>query len=134
MKVLLVSANTEKIPDPVYPIGAAYVADAARRAGHEVADVDLCFAGDVEATLRSVIAAEQPDAIGVSLRNLDSSAFPQNTSYIDDYGRWMAVLRAPSDAPIVLGGAGFTVMPTTVLAHLGADVGVVGEGERLFPW
>lgn len=134
MKVLLVSANTEKLPDPVYPIGAAYVADAARRAGHEVTAVDLCFAADVEAALAPVIAAERPDAIGVSLRNLDSSAFPLNTSYIDDYSRLIAALRACSGAPIILGGAGFTVMPTTVLAHLHADVGVVGEGERLFPW
>jgi radical SAM superfamily enzyme YgiQ (UPF0313 family) len=134
MKVLLVSANTEKLPDPVYPIGAAYVADAARRAGHEVAAVDLCFATDVAATLAPVLAAEQPDAIGISLRNLDSSAFPLNTSYIDDYARLVATLRALSGAPIILGGAGFTVMPQTVLAHLHADVGVVGEGERLFPW
>lgn len=134
MKVLLISANVEKIPDPVYPIGPAYVAAAARRAGHEVLDVDLCFAADAEAALRPVIAVERPDAIGVSLRNLDSSAFPQNTSYIDDYAHLMTTLRALSDAPIILGGAGFTVMPTTVLAHLGADIGVVGEGERLFPW
>jgi radical SAM superfamily enzyme YgiQ (UPF0313 family) len=134
MKILLVSANTEKLPDPVYPIGAAYVADAARRAGHDVAAVDLCFATDVEATLAPVIAAERPDAIGVSLRNLDSSAFPQNTSYIDDYTRLITALHALSGAPIILGGAGFTVMPTTVLAHLHADIGVVGEGERLFPW
>ncbi len=30
MRVLLVSANTEKIPDPIYPIGPAYVGAAAR--------------------------------------------------------------------------------------------------------
>ena len=40
MDVLLISANTEKLPDPVYPLGAAYVADAARRAGHHVEAVD----------------------------------------------------------------------------------------------
>jgi len=134
MRVLLISANTEKIPDPVYPIGAAYVADAARRAGHEVTALDLCFTPDVERTLPEVIAAERPDAIGISLRNLDSSAYPLNTSYIDDYRRLMAILRAGSDAPVILGGAGFTVMPTTVLEHLHAEVGVVGEGEQLFPW
>jgi len=134
MNVLLVSANTEKIPDPVYPIGAAYVADAARRAGHEVAAVDLCFAGDVGATVDAALAAHRPDVVGISLRNLDSSSFPLNTSYVDDYVALVRAVRARSDAPIVLGGAGFTVMPTTVLAHLHADVGVVGEGERLFPW
>jgi radical SAM superfamily enzyme YgiQ (UPF0313 family) len=134
MNVLLISANTEKIPDPVYPIGAACVADAARRAGHDISAVDLCFVSEVEDTLRVAVEETRPDAVGISLRNLDSSAFPQNTSYIDDYARIMAALRSLTDAPIVLGGAGFTVMPTTVLEHLKGDVGVVGEGEQLFPW
>lgn len=134
MKVLLISANTEKVPDPVYPLGAAYVAQAVRMAGHEVAAIDLCFEPDVETRLRRVIDEERPDAIGVSLRNLDSSAYPQNTSYIDDYLHLMAVLRALSRAPVILGGAGFTVMPRTVLEHLHADIGVAGEGEKLFPW
>jgi hypothetical protein len=26
-----------------------------------------------------------PQVVGISLRNLDSSSYPQNTSYIDDY-------------------------------------------------
>ena len=134
MNILLISANTEKLPDPVYPIGAAYVADAARRAGHQVAGLDLCFASDPEATVRPLLEAERFDAIGISLRNLDSSSFPLNTSYIDDYARLMATIRAATSAPVILGGAGFTVMPTTVLGHLGADAGVVGEGEVLFPW
>ncbi len=134
MEVLLISANTEKIPDPVYPLGAAYVADAARRAGHDVEAVDLCFTADVGAELRLAVERQRPDVIGISLRNLDSSAYPQNTSYIDDYAALVATLRSLTDAPIVLGGAGFTVMPTTVLSHLHAEVGVVGEGERLFPW
>ena len=35
---------------------------------------------------------------------------------------------------MVLGGAGFTVMPRTILEYLDADFGVVGEGEMAFPW
>jgi radical SAM superfamily enzyme YgiQ (UPF0313 family) len=46
----------------------------------------------------------------------------------------MLALRERCDAPIVLGGAGFTVMPSTILEYLGADAGVVGEGEAAFPW
>jgi radical SAM superfamily enzyme YgiQ (UPF0313 family) len=41
--------------------------------------------------------------------------------------------RQVSDAPVVLGGAGFTLFPGPVLAHLGADYGVAGEGEEAFP-
>ena len=134
VRVLLVSANTEKVPDPVYPIGAAYVGGAARRAGHDVRGVDLCFAEDRESAVREAIRDFEPDAVGISLRNLDNSAYPENTSYIGDYAALVSWIRGASDAPIILGGAGFTVMPATILEELGADYGVVGEGENAFPW
>lgn len=134
MRVLLVSANTEKLPDPVFPIGAAYMATVAATHGHEVDTLDLCFLDDPTLELAAKLDQFAPDAVGVSLRNLDSSSYPLNTSYIDDYASLVGAIRARTRAPIVLGGAGFTVMPRTILAHLGADAGVAGEGEHAFPW
>lgn len=137
MRVLLVSANTEKIPDPIYPIGPAYVGAAARGAGHEVAAVDLCFADGPEARRSLVvdkIRSFLPDVVGLSLRNVDNSAYPESRSYIEDYEALVSWVRATSSAPIVLGGAGFTVMPGVILEVLHADYGVVGEGEFAFPW
>jgi radical SAM superfamily enzyme YgiQ (UPF0313 family) len=134
MRALLISANTEKIPDPVYPIGAAAVGAAARRAGHEVEAIDLCFAPDRRALVIDAIRDFAPQAVGLSLRNLDNSAYPENSSYIDDYHALVAWVREATEAPIVLGGAGFTVMPTTILEELHADYGVAGEGELAFPW
>lgn len=134
MRVLLISANTEKIPDPVYPIGAAYVGAAAKRAGHDIKGVDLCFSPDRKAAVFDAVAEFAPDVVGISLRNLDNSAYPENCSYIEDYRSLVAWVRASSRSPIVLGGAGFTVMPTTILEELHADYGVLGEGEFAFPW
>ena len=134
MRALLISANTEKIPDPVYPIGPAAIGAAARRAGHEVEAIDLCFAEDKRTLVTDAIRDFAPDVVGVSLRNLDNSAYPENSSYIDDYHALMSWVRDTSEAPVVLGGAGFTVMPTTILEELHADYGVVGEGEFAFPW
>jgi radical SAM superfamily enzyme YgiQ (UPF0313 family) len=134
MRALLISANTEKIPDPVYPIGAACVGASARRAGHEVEAVDLCFAADARTLVTDAIRDLAPAVIGISLRNLDNSAYPDNSSYIDDYRSLMSWVREASAAPVVLGGAGFTVMPNTILEELHADYGVVGEGEQAFPW
>jgi radical SAM superfamily enzyme YgiQ (UPF0313 family) len=134
LRVLLISANTEKLPDPVFPIGAAYMAAVAAAHGHQVATLDLCFLEALRPALDETIRATAPQVIGISLRNLDSSAYPQNTSYIDDYKQLVGAIRELSDAPIVLGGAGFTIMPDTILEFLAADVGVVGEGELAFPW
>jgi len=43
MRVLLVSANREHLPDPIFPLGLAYIAAAATNAGHEINVADLCF-------------------------------------------------------------------------------------------
>ena len=36
MRVLLVSANREHLPDPIFPLGLAYIAAAVSKAGHEI--------------------------------------------------------------------------------------------------
>ena len=134
LRVLLISANTEKLPDPVFPIGAAYMAAVAAQHGHTVDTLDLCFLAAMRPALEEKLRQTRPDVVGISLRNLDSSSYPQNTSYIDDYRQLVDAVRDLTSAPIVLGGAGFTVMPETIMEYLGADVGVVGEGEMAFPW
>lgn len=134
MRVLLISANTEKLPDPVFPIGAAYMAAVAAEHRHQVDTLDLCFLDTPQAALEAKLRDFAPQVVGISLRNLDSSSYPQNTSYIDDYKTLVDGVRAASDAPIVLGGSGFTVMPAPIMEYLHADVGVIGEGEQAFPW
>jgi hypothetical protein len=44
MRVLLVNPNREHLPDPVFPLGLAYVAGALRQAGRDVSVADLSFA------------------------------------------------------------------------------------------
>jgi radical SAM superfamily enzyme YgiQ (UPF0313 family) len=134
VRVLLISANTEKLPDPVFPLGAAYMAAVSAQHGHSVETLDLCFLDAPRPALDETIRTTEPEVVGISLRNLDSTSYPLNTSYIDDYKRLVDAVRELTAAPIVLGGAGFTVMPTTIMEYLGADVGVVGEGEMAFPW
>jgi radical SAM superfamily enzyme YgiQ (UPF0313 family) len=132
MRVLLISANQERSPDPVAPLGLCYVATAAAEAGHEVAVLDLCFRPDVEAAVGEAITASAPQAIGLSLRNVDNCAYPDTVSYLPHYRRVVDACRAASDAPIVLGGSAFTTMPHFYLPALSVPYGVVGEGEVTF--
>lgn len=132
MKVLFVSTNREKLPDPVFPLGLSYVASATHDAGHEVATVDLCFAENIEETLNKAIEESQPDVIGLSLRNVDDAAYPQITSYIELYQEVVASCRKNSRATLVVGGSAFTIMPEEFLSVLDVDYGIVGEGEKTF--
>lgn len=134
MRVLIVSANQEHRPDPVVPLGALYVAGAARAAGHEVSLHDCCFDGPGFADpLAATLDRVRPDVIGLSMRNVDDVAWPRAQGWLAYYLDVVAVLRARCPGvPIVLGGAGFTLFPEAWLDALGLDHGVAGEGERAF--
>lgn len=133
MRVLLVSANQERSPDPVAPLGACYVATATAAAGHDVELLDLCFSDDVERDVKAAVAGHRPDVVGLSMRNVDNCAYPDTVSYTPHYARVAAACRAVREVPIVLGGSAFTTMPRFYLPRLEAPYGIVGEGEVAFP-
>jgi radical SAM superfamily enzyme YgiQ (UPF0313 family) len=130
VRILLISANREHIPDPIFPLGLAYVAAAVQRAGHEVAIADLCFGFNPLSDLGKQVGRFQPDIIGLSLRNVDNAAYPRNVDYLEQHREVVDTLRALTDAPVVLGGSGFSIMPGEYMAVLDADWGITGEGEH----
>lgn len=139
MRILILAANFITMPYPVYPLGAAVMAEAARRHGHDCRLVDLLSDNDFRPydlllTARH-IEEFRPDCLGLSIRNLesaDSSNADEHWS-LDFIKGLVADMRRLSRAPIVLGGAGFSLMPETVLRHTGADYGLAGEGEDIWP-
>jgi radical SAM superfamily enzyme YgiQ (UPF0313 family) len=132
VRILLVSLNRESAPYPVAPLGLAYVAEAARQAGHEVTVLDLCFAAEVGGAIASAVERSRPGLIGVSIRNVDNLTYPASMSYVREMQDAIAALRRASRAPIVAGGAGFSIFPERLLTLLDVDLGVVGEGEDAF--
>lgn len=131
MKILLISANTLKTPYPVYPIGLDHVA-ASIHARHRVCIEDLNIMEGL-GQLPGRIREFGPDLIGISLRNIDNTDTTDPVGFMGGYRQLMATVRRASRAPVVLGGSGFTLFPGRVLSELGADFGIVGEGERLSP-
>jgi radical SAM superfamily enzyme YgiQ (UPF0313 family) len=127
MRILLVSPNTLTVPYPVYPLGLDYVAGSIP-AEHEVhiADLNMLSLAELEETL----LAFSPDIIGLSCRNIDNTDAGDSRYFINEYTTLVARLRVHSKATIVCGGCGFTIMPKQILSALGADYGIIGEGER----
>jgi radical SAM superfamily enzyme YgiQ (UPF0313 family) len=132
MRVLLVSANRERIPDPIFPLGLAYVAAAAREAGHEVAVADLCFDPAPLQALTEKVRQFDPDLIGLSLRNVDNAAYPRTVDYLDQHRAVVDTLHRTTTAPVVLGGSGFSIMPAAYMRALDGDWGITGEAEIAF--
>ena len=131
MKVLLVAANTLMEPYPVYPLGLDYVAGAIAKQ-HEVRITDLNGRDGYEG-VTAAINAFSPDIIGLSLRNIDNTDTTDPRGFIGQYRELVNIIRSQSRAQLVLGGSGFTIFPAETMQALGADFGIVGEGERLAP-
>jgi radical SAM superfamily enzyme YgiQ (UPF0313 family) len=74
-----------------------------------------------------------PDVIGVSVRNIDDQNMQLPRFLLASLRPVVAACRAASSARIVVGGAGYSIFPESVLAYLDADIGIRGEGEAAFP-
>jgi radical SAM superfamily enzyme YgiQ (UPF0313 family) len=71
--------------------------------------------------------------LGLSVRNIDDQTMANPRFLLAPLKEVIALCRSLCSAPIVLGGAGFSILPESTLAYLGADMGIQGEGETAFP-
>jgi radical SAM superfamily enzyme YgiQ (UPF0313 family) len=132
MRVLLISANTEQMVMPVFPIGLAFVATATQKAGHDIKFINLMNENDRLTLLGGAIEDFNPEVIGISVRNIDDQSIDKPKFLLDAVKQVVEDCRHQSDAPIVLGGGGYTLYPQSVLDYVEADMGIQGEGERAF--
>jgi len=127
MRVLLISPNTLRVPYPVYPIGLDYVAGSIDpRHQVRIADMNVFSLND----LAALLVEYPPRIIGISCRNLDNTDAADPQFFIRACRELVDWLRARTSALVVCGGSGFTIMPEEVFPAVGADYGLIGEGER----
>ncbi|UCE58700.1 MAG: cobalamin-dependent protein [Phycisphaerales bacterium] len=131
-RVLLISCNTTREPYPVYPLGMTMVAEAVREQGHEVRQCDLLQMDSQSQNVEEVVQSFRPDVVGLALRNIDNIDSADLDAYTDAYGDVSRSVRAATTAPIVLGGAGYSLFPDVLLEQVDADYGIVGEAEVAF--
>lgn len=131
MKLLLISANRERDPYPVFPIGLSFLVPPLTRAGHDLTVMDLCFEKEPEAVVAALLAGMKPQAVIISLRNLDNVTWPESRFYLSGVADLISICHPY--APVILGGSGFSLMPLEILAAAGADYGIIGEGEEILP-
>ena len=131
-KVFLISSNTAVDPYPVYPLGMALVASALKSEGHLVSQFDLLAGDQPEVRLEASLLEYSPDFVGISLRNIDNvdSLTSENNWYLAETKQLIEKIRQLTDAPIVVGGPAFSIMPDDILDYIQADYGIVGEGEQ----
>jgi radical SAM superfamily enzyme YgiQ (UPF0313 family) len=127
MHVALV--NTNRIKPPIAPIGLEYVAETLNAAGHHVQVLDLCWEDENGSAIANFSGRRNFELIGVTLRNTDDCAFTSRQSFVGEFAEIVNTIRNHTEALIVLGGVGFSVMPEQILELCEADAGLWGDGE-----
>lgn len=130
-QVLLVNPNRMK--PPIAPLALEYLATGLQAVGVSYAVCDLCFADDPEAALAAELQTHYPQFVALTMRNSDDCYCATQHSFIPDIRKLVAVVRAHSEAQVVLGGAGYSTAPEAILTETGVDYGIVGDGEEALP-
>jgi radical SAM superfamily enzyme YgiQ (UPF0313 family) len=127
MKILLINPNRYRTP-PVPPIGLEYLQSTLRNTRHESRILDLCFAEDPVAELAEELDRFEPQAAGLTIRNIDSVIYLNNIFFLDEIKELVNLLKERG-IPVILGGVGFSFNPHGILDYLGAGWGISGPGE-----
>lgn len=132
MKILIVSVNRERTPFPVAPLGALCVVGAAERAGHTVDFIDMMFERDPVRRVNRALINENYDVVGFGIRNLDNCFYTAPKGYFKEVSEMVTEALSVTEAPVILGGSGFSIDPYGWLNRLDVHYGIVGDGEDSF--
>lgn len=117
MRIAFVSANREVLPDPVVPLGLAYLMGNTPPQ-HQQKLIDLCWPTDPLAALKNELDDFQPDAVALGLRNIQNSNYSGTHNNIAYYQNVVATIRQTTRAPLIIGGGGFSVLPHGLMQRL----------------
>jgi len=132
MRVLLVQSYLGDNEAPVYPIGLASLA-ASLTPEHAVSLFDPNVSEKPFEGIRERIVSFQPDVVGVSLRNIDSTNKRRVVDYFPLFQQVLSVVRKNSDVPLVVGGSGFSMFAQEIMEREAViDLGLYLEGEETF--
>ena len=126
-EVLLI--NTNRLKPAVGPIGLDYASDCLKARGLEPRLLDLCLEGDAVAALDGVLSGPNPLLVGMTLRNTDDCYLASGEDFLPTFSDLVLEVRKRTEAPIVIGGGGYSLFPKAILAATHADYGIAGDGE-----
>ncbi len=133
MKILIIAINQEKLPSAVAPIGAACVVSILQKFNHDVAFLDLCFSNNIKRNLIRELKKSDPEIVGLSIRNLDNCSSIANKTFYKIARTIIRTVREHSNAEVIMGGGGVSVLPRELAEYLDVSYAFIGEGEESLP-
>lgn len=136
MRVLLVQTPSVEgmTQERVYPVGIVSLATHLTGSGHEVQLLDMNLETDPYGALQDRLLSFRPEAVGLSLRNIDPLA-NKTSSLVPPFVVTVRLISAVlPEAWLIAGGTGFSLFPERLMQELPEiHYGIVGEAETSFP-
>jgi len=133
MRIQFIYTNRNKFPFPIAPIGILTLAAIVENQGHTVKVTDLMFSQNPKMDIERDIIHFKPQLIAISFRNYNNHDPLNFESYIDELNDYVDSIRKLTNAIIIIGGPGFTRLPTEIFQQVEVDFGLAGESEESFP-
>jgi len=130
-RVLLI--NTNRMKPAIAPLGLDYLGEALRGKGYRVDLLDLCFLEDYKKAIDDYFSKGSVLAIGITIRNTDDCYLLSQDFFLPEIREIARYIRTKTDAQIILGGVGFSIMPESILRYCELELGIKGDGEEVLP-
>lgn len=117
----------------VTPVALDYLAQTLEEKGFVPEVLDLALADDPQKELARSLGDGEYLLIAITVRNIDDSYFPSQDFCLQQTKELIDQIRGRTEAPLVLGGVGFSIRPEPALSYCGVEMGLKGEGEWSLP-
>ncbi len=129
MRVLMINPN--RFRWHVAPLGLEYVCGSLLRENIPFDLLDFNFESGKNVFKK--LKTGQYDIVGITVRNIDTSFLAKVEFFLPEIKTLIEKVKLTHTCNVVLGGAGFSVLPEEILKYTGADFGVAGYAEEALP-
>ncbi|MEN6374031.1 MAG: radical SAM protein [Smithella sp.] len=122
LQIIAQTSNPILADIATFPVGLAYVSSAMKRAGFEVYTINPNFlVGNFETTVKECLIKNNVSYVCTGGTSLDVQELISIITF---------VRQIKADIKVIVGGPIISADPDTAMKVLGADIGVIGEGEE----
>ncbi|MDX2156175.1 MAG: tryptophan 2-C-methyltransferase [Hyphomicrobiaceae bacterium] len=130
MSHLVSLVNPNQVQPGITPYALDVLTTHLERAGFTVEVLDLTFPDrSWQAEVEDYFAGRNPILVGVTLRNTDTVVPQEQRTFLEDHRAIIDAIKRSCTSPIVVGGVGYSSMPSAMLRYLQVPFGVAGPGE-----
>ncbi|OHB61625.1 MAG: hypothetical protein A2167_01515, partial [Planctomycetes bacterium RBG_13_46_10] len=126
---MLTLINPNRMTPLIGPIGLDYIASSAQQANIEVEILDLALSDEPEKMMKEHFSTRNPELVGISFRNTEDCFWPSADWFVPELKKNIQKIRGMTDAPIAVGGVGFSIFARSIFEYVDADFAVYGDGE-----